>query len=83
MSLTDKAYDIIGEDVDNFEQFGLVKLLNLWPKEHNLAVLQAQKEGDWDSDSQIELGRLCEQIASADQHKFLADLKLILANMYS
>jgi len=83
MSLTDQVYDIISEDADNFEQLGLDKLLSLWPNEHKSAVLQAQKEGDWDSDSQIELSRLCEQIASADQPKFLADLKLILANMYS
>jgi len=82
-SLSSRAYDIVSEDFENFEQFGLDKLCNLYPKEHKLAVLQAQKGWDYHPDSGIELGKLCEQIASSDEEKFLTDLKVVLSNMYS
>ena len=82
-SLIFRAHDIVSEDFENFEQFGLDKLQNLWPKEHKLAVLQAQKEWDYNPDFGINLLKLCEQIASSDEEKFLADLKVVLANMYS
>jgi len=82
MSLADQAYDIVNDDFDNFEQFGLEKLLALWPQEHKLAVLQAQKEDDWDSESQIELSRLCEHISLENHQRFLSDVKMVFANMY-
>jgi hypothetical protein len=78
------ASRIIGDDSDNFEQFGLEKLIARYPTEALLAVKNRLiDQPDMSVEEGITLLDLCKQIQSRETEKFLDDLREILSNMYS
>lgn len=82
MSLTSEAYSLIGDDIHNFENFGLSKLALLWPTEHQLALNNLLSEDpNCDPEDNFSLSILCEQMDTKNNSKFLSDLTIILATL--
>lgn len=82
MSLSDQAYEIIGDWIDNCEDEILLELRDVWPNEYTKA-LNAEKldDPDRDAESPPNLSVLCEQISKSMAAKFLESLKIIVNNL--
>jgi len=80
MSLTNKAYDIIGEWFDSHEGELLLALQKKWPLEHAKAITaQVNEDSGFDPQTDsVNLSVLCDQIAVNDADKFLESVQEII-----
>jgi hypothetical protein len=80
MSLTNQAYDIIGEWFDSHEGELVLALQKKWPLEYAKAmVVQANEDSGFDPQTDsINLSVLCDQIAANDADMFLESIREII-----
>jgi hypothetical protein len=80
MSLTNQAYDIIGEWFDSHEGELLAALQEKWPHEYDQAIVTQQNEdsGFNPQTDSVNLSVHCDQIAVNDADKFLESVQEII-----
>lgn len=83
MKFQDRAWEIVGDDFENFENTAISTLIDKWPEAAQIALEKSEVEDpNWSSINGISFSSLLDEIPQDQEENFLQDLKLIVDNMY-